>query len=126
VFNDGFEHLLQIVIELEHASLQMEFHTHCQHCVFHRACGHDVEGLSVGRDSAGSFSIRGDHYSTDGDIAISSSKEVVKRCVGRKPWMLLFALRAWQKRKKLYMVRQAIPGTVRIFIEVWCRSISCG
>ena len=32
-------------------------------------------------------------FSADGDIAISSSKEVVKCCAGRKPWMLLrFAL----------------------------------
>ena len=52
-----------------------------------------IVNVSVGKDSAGSFSIRGAHYSADGDIAISSSKEVVKCCAGRKPWMLLrFAL----------------------------------
>ena len=48
-----------------------------------------IVNISVGRDSVGSFSIRGPLLSTDGDIAISSSKEVVKCCAGRKPWMLL-------------------------------------
>ena len=52
-----------------------------------------IVNVSVGRDSAGSFSIRGALHSADGDIAISSSREVVQCCAGRKPWMLLrFAL----------------------------------
>ena len=39
------------------------------------------------------FSIRGALYSADGDIVIYSTKEVVKCCAGRTPWMLLrFAL----------------------------------
>jgi len=60
-----------------------------------------IVNVSVGRDSVGSFSIRGAHYSADGDIAISSSKEVVKCCDGRKPWMLLrFAL--GRKEEVLY------------------------
>ena len=43
--------------------------------------------VSVGRDSVGSFSIRG------GDVAISSSRDIVNCCVGRMHWMLVrFAL----------------------------------
>ncbi len=45
--------------------------------------GRIVNGF-VGRDSAGSFSVRGALYSADGDIVISSSKEVVKCYAGRK------------------------------------------
>ena len=45
--------------------------------------------VSVGRDSAGSFSIRGALYSADGDLEISSSKDDVKCCVVSKPWMLV-------------------------------------
>ena len=45
--------------------------------------------VSVGRDSAGSFSVRGALHSADGDIVISSSKETVKCYVGRKPRTLL-------------------------------------
>ena len=49
--------------------------------------------VSVGRDSVGSFSIRGALYLADGDIAISSSEDIVKCCAGSKPWMLVrFAL----------------------------------
>ena len=49
--------------------------------------------VSVGRDTDGSFSVRGTLHSADGDIAISSSKETVKCYVGLKPWTLLrFAL----------------------------------
>ena len=52
-----------------------------------------VVNVSVGRDSAGSFSIRGALYSADGDIALSSSKDTLKCCIGSKPWMLVrFAL----------------------------------
>ena len=45
--------------------------------------------VSVGRDSAGSSSIRGALHSADGDIAFSSSRDVVKCWVGSKPWMLV-------------------------------------
>ena len=52
-----------------------------------------IVNVSVGRDSVGSFSIRGALHSADGDIAISASEDVVKRCVGSTPWMLVrFAL----------------------------------
>ena len=54
----------------------------------------------VGRNSVGSFSIRGALHLADGDIAISSSKDVVKCCVGSKPWKLVrFAL----SRKEEYL-----------------------
>ena len=45
--------------------------------------------VSVGRDSAGSFSIRGALRSADGDISTSSSKYIVKCCIGNRPWMLV-------------------------------------
>ena len=49
--------------------------------------------VSVGRDSVGSFSIRGALHSADGNISISPSRDLVKFCVGSKPWMLVrFAL----------------------------------
>ena len=48
-----------------------------------------IVNISVGRDSAGSFSVRGTPYSADGDIAISSSRNTVKCYAGRKPWNLL-------------------------------------
>ena len=49
--------------------------------------------VSVRRDSVGSFSIRGALHSADGDIPISSSRDVVTSCVGSKPWMFVrFAL----------------------------------
>ena len=48
-----------------------------------------IVNVSVGRDSAGSFSVRGALHSADGDIVISSSREVVKCYAGRKPWTLL-------------------------------------
>ena len=37
-----------------------------------------IVNFSVGRDSVGSFSVRGALYSAAGDIVISSLKEVVK------------------------------------------------
>ena len=52
-----------------------------------------VVNVSVGRDSVGSFSIRGALRSADGDIAISSARDIVRRCIGSKYWMLVrFAL----------------------------------
>ena len=48
-----------------------------------------IVNVSVGRDSVGSFSVRGALHSADGDIVISSSKEVVKCYAGRKPWTRL-------------------------------------
>ena len=52
-----------------------------------------IVNVSVGKDTAGSFSVRGTPYSADGDIAISSSRNTVKCYAGRKPWTLLrFAL----------------------------------
>ena len=48
-----------------------------------------IVNVSVGRDTAGSFSVRGTLHSADGDIVISSSKEAVKCYAGRKPWTLL-------------------------------------
>ena len=94
MFDNGFEHLFQRFVENEHASLQMELYPTCQHRVFHGDFGHDIERthrecICFCQDSDGSFSIRGALPSADGDIAISSSKEVVKCCVGSKPWMLV-------------------------------------
>ena len=48
-----------------------------------------IVNVSVGRDTAGSFSVRGALHSADGDIVISSSRETVKCYAGRKPWTLL-------------------------------------
>ena len=57
--------------------------------------------VSVGRDAAGSFSIRGALHSADGDIVISSSRDIAKCCIGSKCWMLvLFALS--RKEEELY------------------------
>ena len=93
VFHNDFEHMFPRVIELNmlpcsRNSIQL----------FDVASFMEIEGttlkvrivnVSVGRDSVGSFSIRGALHSADGDIVISSSKEVVKCYAGRKPWTLL-------------------------------------
>ena len=52
-----------------------------------------VVNVSVGRDSVGSFGIRGALHSADGDIAITSSRDIVKCYIGSTYWMLVrFAL----------------------------------
>jgi hypothetical protein len=54
-----------------------------------------VTNVSVGQDSARSFRIRGVPRTADGGASMSNSKKknVVKCCVGCKPWVLVrFAL----------------------------------
>ena len=52
-----------------------------------------VINLSAGRDSTGSFSVRGVLGSADGSVSISDAKDVVKCCPRSKPWVLVrFAL----------------------------------
>ncbi len=92
-FNHGFEQVFQRFAENEHASLQMEFFQIISIVSFTELMVTTLKGrivnVFVGRDSVGSLSIRGALHSADGDIAISSSREVVKCCVGSKSWMLM-------------------------------------
>ena len=82
--------MFQGVIELKHASLQLEFNTDFDVASFLEIEDSTSKGrivnVSVGRESAGSFRVRGALHSADGDIVFSSSKEVVKCYAGRKPW----------------------------------------
>ena len=72
-----------------------------------------IVNVSVGRDSVGSFSIRGALHSADGDIAIYSSRDIVKTCIGRK-YLDARALRAWQKITRTIWLRQAVSRDARI------------
>ena len=94
-----------------------------------------VSNVSVGRGTAGSFSIKDSQGVADGNICMSDAKDKVKCCPGDKPWILVcFALNPYEDQIDGYdkeyfhmlgfvfgtAVAQSVKTDERLFVHCCC------